>query len=93
MTDALTADRNKGVRARALLDDPLLTEAFDTLRSTYMDAWQKTQVAETEKRERLWVMHKLVDRVKGHLEQLVDNGKLAEAELTEFERKKRFRVF
>jgi len=51
VTDKVAEAIARGHRAEALLDDPLLVEAFDTLEKTYQAAWRDTKVAETEKRE------------------------------------------
>lgn len=86
-------DRAKGVRARELLDNPLMVESFAAVKAEYIEAWEKSPARDSEAREKLWVMVKLIDRVKAHLEQMVDNGKLADAELTAIEQRKRFRMF
>ena len=91
--DPIERDRTRGVRARELLDNELVQEALTTIKSEYVKAWEASPARDAEGRERLWVMVKLVEKFKGHLEQVWESGKLADAELVEIERRKRFGIF
>jgi broad-specificity NMP kinase len=90
--DKIERDRNRGVRAREVLENPLVVEAFDAIKAEYLEAWEKTPARDQEGRERLWVMVKLIDKVKMHLGQVVDAGKIADADLTAIQRRKRFGI-
>ncbi len=93
MTDQIDIDRTRGVRARELLDNELVQEALATLKAEYLKAWEASPARDAEGRERLWVMVKLVEKFRGHLEQVFEAGKLADAELVEIERRKKFGIF
>lgn len=93
MTDQIDIDRTRGVRARELLDNELVQEALATLKTEYLGAWEASPARDAEGRERLWVMVKLVEKFRGHLEQVFEAGKLADAELVEIERRKKFGIF
>ena len=93
MTDKTERDRQRGVNARLLLETPLLVEALETTKADLLAAWEATPARDTEGRERLWLMVKLLAKIPAHLETVMAGGKLAERELTEIEQKKRFRVF
>lgn len=93
MTDQIDIDRTRGVRARELLDNELVQEALETLKAEYLKAWEASPARDAEGRERLWVMVKLVEKFRGHLEQVFEAGKLADAELVEIERRKKFGIF
>ncbi|MGJ4888090.1 hypothetical protein [Bradyrhizobium sp. HKCCYLR20261] len=86
----------RGVRARALLDDELLSGAFATLEASYSAAWRQTLIDDVAGREKLFLAINIVSKVRDHLGAIVANGKLAEAELKELaqtaERRKRFGV-
>jgi ABC-type thiamine transport system ATPase subunit len=77
----LEEERRRGEQARRLLDDPLLGEAFASVDIALRDAWAATIDDATAERERLWLMLKLLARVRGHLEQAVATGKLATRQL------------
>ncbi len=91
--DPIERDRTRGVRAKELLDNELVQEALATLKDEYVKAWEASPARDSEGREKLWVMVKLVDKFRGHLEQVWESGKLADAQLVEIERRKRFGIF
>jgi hypothetical protein len=98
MSDEAELDRAaaRAVRAEALLDDELLSEAFDTLEGNYIAAWRATTVEDAAGREKLFLAINIVGKVRDHLAGVVANGKLARAELKELaetaERRKRFGI-
>lgn len=92
-SDQIEVDRTRGVRARELLDNELVQEALATLKAEYLKAWEASPARDAEGRERLWVMVKLVEKFRGHLEQVFEAGKLADAQLVEIERRKKFGIF
>jgi len=65
--------------AQRLCDDPLLAEAFDTIRATAIDVWAKTKADAVNEREIAWLTVKVLDRVRGELQSVIDNGKIAAA--------------
>lgn len=78
----LSAIRSRGERARALLDNDLLNEAFASLEAFYIDAWKtNARGAGPDGRERLWQAVQVLGDVRDHLEKMVSDGHLAEAEL------------
>lgn len=81
MTDHLDRDIARGKQAEILLKSELLNEAFETLRAEYLKAWESTGARDTDARERLWQAFQIVGKVKTHLHQAVDSGKLAHFEL------------
>jgi len=93
MSDNIEHDRARGVRAKELLDNDLVQEALTTLKDEYVRAWEASPARDAEGRERLWVMVKLVEKFRGHLEQVWDAGKLADDKLVEIERRKKFGIF
>lgn len=91
MTDQKELDRQRGINARLLLETPLLVEAFTETRAEYIAAWEKTPVRDHEGREKLWLMVRTLDKVKGHLLTVMEGGKLAERELTDLQEKGKLR--
>ncbi len=93
MTDKLEQDVANGSRAQILLNDPMLTGAFDMLRTEYLKAWETTAARDTDARERLWQAIQIVGKVRSHLQSAVSDGKLARAEVDALsERRKRFGI-
>jgi hypothetical protein len=72
---------SKGAHAEALLKDDLLVGAFDETRADIRRLWLSTNAADTEGRERLWMMLKLTDTVWAKIEEVMVAGKIAQAEL------------
>jgi hypothetical protein len=93
---ALTRDATRGVRAKSLIDNELLVEAFKTLEESYIAAWRLTNAGDSAGRERLFLAVNIVGKVQEHLNSVIANGKLAQAELNklrdDFDRKKRFGI-
>ena len=76
---------NRAQRAKLLLDDELLAEAFTILESEYTQAWKESLEREGDKRDRLWLMLRLLQRVRGHLLEVMEAGKVAQHKLDEKE--------
>lgn len=86
----------KAVRAQQLLDNDLLSEAFAALEQNYTAAWRATTIDDVGGREKIFLAINVVGKVRDHLDAIVANGKLAQAELRELaqvaERRKRFGI-
>ncbi|MBR0959865.1 hypothetical protein [Bradyrhizobium japonicum] len=93
---ALERATARAVRAKALLDDKILNEAFNALEKSYIAAWRATTVDDAAGREKLFLAINIVGKVRDHLAGVVANGQLARAELKELaetaERRKRFGI-
>jgi len=74
-------ESRRGEQARRLLDDPLLQEAFATVETNLRDAWSATADDAAAERERLWLMLKLLGRVRAHLTSVLETGQLADGQL------------
>lgn len=83
MIDKLQEEANRAVRAKSLMDDPLLKEAFDRLDAEYVKAWRETNARDDDARQRLWQAVNLVGKVRDHLAIVLANGKLAQAQIDE----------
>lgn len=72
---------DRGARAAALLRDELLIEAFDKLETEYISAWRETEEAQSDRREKIFLMLKSLQGVRAHLESVAMTGDLARREL------------
>lgn len=79
----------RGERAQAILDDPLVGEAFAAIERECLAEWRSAPARDVEGRERLWLMLKLCERLKAHFERLIDSGKLAGERLAQLEKERR----
>ena len=67
----------RGRRAHSLIDDPLLKEAFDTLKEDLMNRWNHSGSTDLEARESIWLAMRLLDRIHGHISSIVETGHMA----------------
>jgi hypothetical protein len=79
--DALSQAAAKAARAQSLLGNELLTEAFSALETSYSAAWRSTTIDDVNGREKLFLAINIVGKVRDHLVKVVNDGKLAAAEL------------
>ena len=61
-------------KAKNLLNDPLFNESFDVLRKDLMNRWESSGSTELEARESIWLAMRLLDRLYGHIQSIVETG-------------------
>ncbi len=81
MMDKLETQIRQGKRAQVLLNDPLLKQAFEDLLETYKEQIFNTNFADDEKRRSLWMAYNMLDKIRGHLQTIMESGKLAQKDL------------
>ncbi len=86
MTIDLDAEIRRGAEAQRLLDDPVFVRAFATVEHALIDAWLATGDAQERERERLWLMIRLLRRVRALIEEAATTGRLAARQIAEFTR-------
>ena len=79
--DKLETQIRQGKRAQVLLNDPLLKQAFEDLLETYKNEIFNTNFADDEKRRSLWMAYNMLDKIRGHLQSIMESGKLAQKDL------------
>lgn len=77
----LRSEASRGQRAAELMQDPLMAEAFALLDERFNQQWADSPARDTEGRERIWLMKKLLKNVGDHLAEIAMTGKLAALEL------------
>lgn len=94
--DKLLKDRARASQAQEILSSPLLVEGFDNLEAAYIQTWRATRPDDVAAREKLYLAVNVIGKLKEHLQSVIENGRLAEAELKaltdEQQRKKRFGI-
>ena len=64
-----------------LLNDPLLKQAFEDLLENYKREIFYTSFTDDDKRRSLWMAYNMVDKIQGHLQTIMESGKLAQKDL------------
>jgi hypothetical protein len=77
----LQKDAINGVRAKELLDNELIQDAFISLEAAYTKAWRMTTIDDVSGREKLFLAINVVGKVRDHLNSVMSNGTLATEEL------------
>lgn len=77
----LAAQSERGSRAKMLLEDELLQEAFEKVDAFYMDAFRNSGAEEIETRERAWTALSLLKDVRSAIEGVARDGRVAQREL------------
>tara|TARA_B100000749_G_scaffold189826_1_gene147098 strand:- start:201 stop:485 length:285 start_codon:yes stop_codon:yes gene_type:complete len=71
----------KGKNAERILNDKLFKESFTYLRELYLNEWENSPARDKEARESLWVAIKMLGTVEGHLQTVMQTGKLANRQI------------
>lgn len=80
----------RGEKAASLLRNELLQEAFQQLEADFIQAWKVSSVEDSQNRERLYMLCQNLSALRGYLEGIVTNGKLAKAQLAELQNRVKF---
>lgn len=79
----LLRDQNRALGAEALLNNDLFNEALKSIERDLIDAWKATPARDTDGRERCWSAIQQLGKIKGYVETVLRDGKLAAAQLKE----------
>lgn len=74
-------------KAASLLRHELFIEAFDYLDAKFIEAWKSSDVADAEARERIYNLSQALNALRGYFQSVVEDGKLAEAQLEDIQRR------
>lgn len=78
---ALRLKQERGARAKALLDNDLLNEAWDRLEADLNQAFRDSRDGDSDLRERIWVSIKLLRNQKDYIKKMVTEGEAASKQL------------
>lgn len=70
-----------GSRAKEVLENECFIEAFDATEKELTEQWQNSPARDAEGREKLWQYLMMLRKVKAHLVQTMETGKLAQIDL------------
>ncbi len=71
---------SKGNAAEKLLNDPIISEAFEKLETKYNSAWISSSLEDSQKRETLYLSLRALGELKLELESMINTGKIAQRE-------------
>ena len=84
----LRKQAERAARAKVLVDDPLLKEALDAIEADIVTAWQNSLPGNAEGRERLFSLVWATRKLRDGLEQMITDGRFAQATLNQIAAKK-----
>jgi hypothetical protein len=79
--DRIHEARNRAAFAKDLVENEMFNEAFDKLKEAYIGAMLATHPTDTRALQAFQQAAVSLDKIKGHFIAVINNGKLAEAEL------------
>lgn len=82
-----------GAEARQLLENSHLQEAFDAVRDYLEAVVLSTDPDNKEKAQRVVISMQLLKAVKREIERKIEDGQVAEVEMRELDKPRRFSVF
>jgi len=65
------------LKAKNLLENELLTEAFETLRIELLGQWEHSGSHNLDQRESIWLAVRLLEKIRGHITSIVETGHMA----------------
>ncbi len=80
---------NRAAKAQALLNDPELSEAFESVRKSIIDRWEAAPIRDRDGAHELKLMLKLLGDVRANIQSVVNTGKVIEHHETLMQRAKR----
>ena len=80
---------SRSSQAKQILQNELFKESFETLKKIYSEALlDRTSANENEAREKLWIAYQVLGKVEQHFKEILETGKLAEKQLSNFQNNK-----
>ena len=77
----LEKEKQRGVRAKAILEDEIFVEAIQKVSGELDTEWVNSPVRDTEGREKIYMMKKLLNVLLVQLRSVMETGKLASKQI------------
>lgn len=91
-----TEAKAKAERYQRWAEEDGLNEAIESIKQAYINGFINSAPEDQQGRENVYVACRIIDRLQGHITNVIGGGKVAEKELARIEkeeRKKKFKVF
>jgi signal transduction protein with GAF and PtsI domain len=85
MTD-LGREASRGIRAKAILEDEIVTEALDAIEAELRSNWESSRADDSAGREDAYRMLRAARAFRERLRKVIDDGSVAQAEIEANER-------
>ena len=85
----LIREQNRGIKAKELIENELLVDAFDDIKSSLVETWEASGPNDGPMREDAWRSLRLLKKLRGVLEGHVETGTLAAKQLLDVREKTR----
>ena len=82
----LETERQRGEKAKLLLDEPLFKEAFEALKVEYQSAIFQMKHNEDDVCKALWQAYHITEKVENHFRTVMDTGKLAAVQINDLKK-------
>ena len=89
----LRRQQERGIRAKELIENELLCEAFDKLENEIVERFKESKASEKELREDAHRSIRLLAHIRGQLEHTMVTGEAAKRELLNISEKSKIRQF
>ena len=73
----------RGNKAKQILEEPIFVEAIQTIRTELMNEWLNSDEKNSEQRENIWKMRRMLEVVLIQLQSVMETGKLAKQKQSE----------
>ena len=81
MSEQHQKDLTRAARAKELMENPFMVEAFEKLESTILEAWKNSHSDDSQARDNAYLMHRLLQNLKQEFQRAIATGKSVEKEL------------
>ena len=85
---SLDEERQRGLQAESLRNNPLLKDIFQKLESSYIEDWTQTDLNDTEAREHAFYLLRALREIEMEIESIISSGKMATQQFDSIDRKK-----
>ena len=73
----------RGHRAKAILEDPIFVEALQKVSQELDHEWINSPIRDTEGREKIYMMKKMLNVLHVQLQSVMETGKLASKQINQ----------
>ena len=80
---ALEKEIQRGQQAKRILEDPIYIEALQKVSAELRQEWLNSPIRDTEGRERIYMMKKMLNVLHVQLQSVMETGKLATKQINQ----------
>jgi hypothetical protein len=77
----LEKEKQRGQRAKAILEDEIFAEAVQKVSAELRQEWLNSPIRDTEGREKIYMMEKMLNVLLVQLRSVLETGKLASKQI------------